>query len=72
MSTSCSMKATKPVTKSMLSQIKADARAYWLEGRHGLDDGELAAYSYLRAIELVLKINFNFDLPEKVDTPSEE
>ncbi len=67
-----STNSSTPVTKTILNEIKDTARAHWLEGRDGLDGAELVAYSYLRAIEVVLRIDFNFDLPIRVDRVSEE
>lgn len=61
------------VTKSVLNEIKRSARYYWLEGRQGLDDTELIVYSYLRAMEMILKLEgIEYDLPTKNEAINEE
>lgn len=60
------------VDKSALYRIKDAARAHWLEGGHGLDGAELVVYSYLKAIEQILKVEFTYDLPKKTESITDE
>jgi hypothetical protein len=60
------------VDKVFLSKLKSMAIHNWKDGCFGLDETELVVYSYVKALETMLKLNLTYDLPKQVSQAEED